>query len=162
MPGSGDGGEVEAQPSFYSACIGSFETICLAAGIGIAVGMFSGTTGLEGSARGRMTLLSAVIGLAFGYFAAAIFDGGTLLSMLVGAIFAGLSCAVVSGVIAGARRRGGTAALGFITILVALVIAAASIVVPPLAIIPAIAMVWLAISRNRRADRKHAGLRVLR
>ncbi len=153
---------MEGRPSFYSAGISSFETICLAAGIGIAVGMFAGTTGLEGSARGRMTLLSAVIGLAVGYFAAAVFDGGTLLSMVFCALFAGLSCAVVSGVIAGATRRGGTAALGFITILVALVIAVASIVLPPLAVIPAVALVWLAISRNRRADRKHAGLRVLR
>lgn len=124
--------------------------------------MFTGTTGLEGSARGRMTLLSVVIGLAGGYFAALIFDGGTVLSMVFCAVFAGLSCAVVSGVIAGATRRGGTAALGFITILAALVIAVASLVVPPLAIIPAVALVWLAISRNRRADRKHAGLRVLR
>ncbi len=153
---------MEARPSFYSAGIGSFETICLAAGIGIALGMFSGTTGLEGSARGRMTLLSAVIGLALGYFAAAVSDGTTLLSVLFCALFAGLSCAVVSGVIAGARRRGGTAALGFITMLVALVIAGASIVMPPLAIIPAVALIWLAISRNRRSDRKHAGLRVLR
>ena len=153
---------MEGRPSFYSAGIGSFETICLATGIGIAVGMFAGTTGLEGSARGRMTLLSAVIGLAVGYFAAAVFDGGALLSMVFCALFAGLSCAVVSGVIAGATRRGGTAALGFIMILAALVIAVASVVLPPLAVIPAVALVWLAISRNRRADRKHAGLRVLR
>ncbi len=151
-----------ARPSFYSAGIGSFETICLAAGIGIAVGMFSGTTGLEGSARGRMTVLTAVIGLVVGYFAALIFDGSTLASMLFCAIFAGLSCAVVSGVIAGATRRGGTAALGFITILVALVIAVASIIVPPIAIVPAIVLIWLAIARGRRSDRKHAGLRVLR
>ena len=153
---------MEGRPSFYSAGIGSFETICLAAGLGIAVGMFTGTTGLEGSARGRMTLLTAVVGLVVGYLAAAVFDGGTLLSMVFCALFAGFSCAVVSGVIAGATRRGGTAALGFITILAALVVAAASIVLPPLAIIPAVALVWLAISRNRRADRKHAGLRVLR
>jgi hypothetical protein len=153
---------VEGRPSFYSAGIGSFETICLASGIGIAVGMFAGTTGLEGSARGRMTLLTAVIGLAIGYFAAAIFDGGALLSMVFCAGFAGFSCAVVSGVIAGATRRGGTAALGFITIFAALVIVVVSILLPPLAILPAAALVWLAISRNRRADRKHAGLRVLR
>lgn len=124
--------------------------------------MFSGTTGLEGSARGRMTLLSVVIGLAVGYFAASVFDGSTLLSMLFCALFAGLACAVISGVVAGATRRGGTAALGFIMILAALVIAVASILVPPLAIIPAVVLVWLAISRGRRADRKHAGLRVLR
>jgi hypothetical protein len=150
------------RPSFYSAGIGLFETICLAAGIGISIGMVSGTTGLEGAARGRMTLLTAVIGLAFGYLLASVSDGSTFVSILACALFAGFSCAVVSGVIAGARRRGGTAAIAFITILVALVIAVASIAIPPIAILPAAALVWLAISRNRRADRKHAGLRVLR
>ena len=32
-------------------------------GIGIAIGMVAGTTGTHGSARGRMTILAAVIGL---------------------------------------------------------------------------------------------------
>jgi hypothetical protein len=153
---------VEARPSFYSAGIGSFETICLAAGIGISIGMVTGTTGLEGSARGRMTVLAAVIGLAFGYLAAAVFDGSLLLSLLSCALFSGFSCAVMSGVISGARRRGGTAALTFIVIGLALLITLITILLPPFAILPAGALLWLAISRNRRSDRKHAGLRVLR
>ncbi len=153
---------MEARPSFYSAGISLFETICLAAGIGISIGMFAGTTGLEGAARGRMTLLSVVIGLAFGYLVSSVSDGPVLAAIFSTAVFAGLSCAVISGVIAGASRRGGTAALAFITIFVALLIAVVSIVVPPVAILPSAALIWLAISRNRRADRKHAGLRVLR
>ena len=36
-------------------------------GIGIAIGMLAGTTGTHGSARGRMTLLAAVIGLIVGF-----------------------------------------------------------------------------------------------
>ena len=36
-------------------------------GIGIAIGMLAGTTGTHGSARGRMTLLAAVIGLVVGF-----------------------------------------------------------------------------------------------
>ena len=36
-------------------------------GIGIAIGMLAGTTGTHGSARGRMTLLAAVIGLVAGF-----------------------------------------------------------------------------------------------
>lgn len=150
------------RPSFYSAGIGSIETICLAAGIGISIGMVAGTTGVEGSARGRMTLLAAVIGLVFGYLVATVFDGSLLPALLSCALFSGLACAVMSGVIAGARRRGGTAALTFIVILVALMVALITIVLPPFAIIPAGVLLWLAISRNRRADRKHAGLRVLR
>ena len=36
-------------------------------GIGIAIGMLAGTTGTHGSARGRMTLLAAIIGLVVGF-----------------------------------------------------------------------------------------------
>jgi uncharacterized protein YqgC (DUF456 family) len=156
------GGEVEVRPSFYSAGIGTIETICLAAGIGISIGMVAGTTGVEGSARGRMTVLAAVIGLIFGYFAASVFDGALLPALISCALFAGLACAVMSGVIAGARRRGGTAALTFIVILIAIVVALVTVLFPPFAILPAGVLLWLAISRNRRSDRKHAGLRVLR
>jgi len=124
--------------------------------------MVAGTTGLEGSARGRMTLLAAAIGLVVGYLAASVFDGSTLLGALVSAVAAAVSCAIVSGVIAGATRRGGTAALIFIAIVVALIIAVVSIVFPYLAILPAAALVWLGLSRRRKADRKHAGLRILR
>jgi hypothetical protein len=156
------GGEVEVRPSFYSAVIGTIETICLAAGIGISIGMVAGTTGVEGSARGRMTVLASVIGLAFGYLAAIVSDGSVLPSLVSGALFAGLACAVMSGVIAGARRRGGTAALTFIVILMAVGIALITILLPPFAILPAGVLLWLAVSRNQRSDRKHAGLRILR
>ncbi len=124
--------------------------------------MISGTTGLEGSARGRMTVLAAIIGMAFGYIAASVFDGATLVGALSGAILAGFACAVVSGVIAGATRRGGTAALAFITVFVAVIVAVITVVFPYFAILPAAGLVWLAIGRRKRADRKHAGLRVLR
>ncbi|MGK2955832.1 MAG: hypothetical protein ACSLFI_09220 [Solirubrobacterales bacterium] len=153
---------MEVSPSFYSPGIGAFETICLAAGIGIAIGMVAGTTGLEGSARGRMTVLAAIIGLLFGYLACAALDGSTVLGAVSCGLFAGFACVVVSGVIAGATRRGGTAALAFLTVLAALVIAVITFVFPPFAILPAAGLVWLAIGRRRRADRKHAGLRVLR
>lgn len=150
------------RPSFYSARISAFETICLAIGIGVATGMIAGTTGLEGSARGRMTVLAAVIGLVLGYLAGSVFDGPALLSALVTALASAVSCAIVSGVIAGATRRGGTAALTFIAIFAALIIAAISIVLPYFAILPAAALIWLGFARRRKADRKHAGLRVLR
>lgn len=153
---------MERPPSFYSPGIGAFETICLAAGIGIAIGMIAGTTGLEGSARGRMAVLAAVIGLVFGYLLTSALDGTTIVGIIGTAFFAAFACAVVSGVIAGATRRGGTAALSFLTVFGAIVIAAISFVFPPFAIVPAAGLVWLAIGRRRRADRKHAGLRVLR
>lgn len=153
---------MEGRPSFYSAGISSFETVCLAAGLGISVGMITGTTGLQGSARGRMTVLAAVIGLVVGYLAASISDGSTLISMIFCALFAGLACAVISGVVAGANRRGGTAALALFTIFAALAVALLSALLPLVAILFAAGLIWLAVSRRRKAARKHAGLRVLR
>jgi hypothetical protein len=127
-------------------------------GIGIAIGMLAGTTGTHGSARGRMTLLAAVIGLAAGF----LLDGplGALLA-LVGAVVA---CLVISDLIAGAARREGSrgGALAFIAALAALVVVALALLVPVLVLLVVVALVWLGISRHRRAQRKHAGLRVLR
>lgn len=127
-------------------------------GIGIAIGMLAGTTGTHGSARGRMTLLAAVIGLVVGF----LLDGalGAVLA-LVGAAGA---CLIISDVVAGASRREGSAAggLAFIVMLAALIVVAVSLLVPVLVIVVVLALLWLGISRRRRAQRKHAGLRVLR
>ncbi|MBK8294013.1 MAG: hypothetical protein IPK93_04245 [Solirubrobacterales bacterium] len=153
---------MEESPSFYSPGISPFITICFAAGIGIAIGMIAGTTGLEGSARGRMAVLAAGIGFLLGYFLTSALDGTTIIGAIGTGFFAAFACAVVSGVIAGATRRGGTAALAFLTFFGAIVIAVISAFFPPFAILPAGGLIWLAIGRRRRADRKHAGLRVLR
>lgn len=127
-------------------------------GVGIAIGMLAGTTGTQGSARGRMTLLAAVIGLVAGF----LLDGaiGALLG-LVGAIGA---CLVISDLVAGASRRegSGAGALGFLVGVAALVVLALALLVPVLVILVILALAWLGISRHRRAQRKHAGLRVLR
>lgn len=135
-------------------------------GIGIAVGMLAGTTGTRGSARGRMTLLAAVLGLGLGLLLAGTAD----LSAIAGAIFclagAVIACLVISDVVSGASRRseGGSAAgaLGFLISLVALVVVVAAVLVPLLVLLVVIALIWLGAARHRRAQRKHAGLRVLR
>jgi hypothetical protein len=127
-------------------------------GIGIAIGMLAGTTGTHGSARGRMTILAAVIGLIAGF----LLDGavGAVLA-LAGAV---LACLVISDLIAGASRREGSGggALAFIVALVALLVIGIALVVPVLVVPVIVALAWLGISRQRRAKRKHAGLRVLR
>ncbi len=127
-------------------------------GIGIAIGMLAGTTGTHGSARGRMTLLAAVIGLIAGF----LLDGppGAILALL-GAVTA---CIVISDLLAGAGRRGGGGggALGFLVAVAALIVAVASVLLAVSVIVIALVLVWLGIARHRRAKRKHAGLRVLR
>ena len=152
-------------PSLYSARIGLFSTICLGTGMGIAIGMVAGTSGLKGSARGRMTILAAIIGLVIGYLAASMFDGSLPVGALFGALFAGLACVIVSDVKLGASRRSGGAggsALGALIVAGAIVVALLTLLFEPLALVFAAGLIWLAVARSRKGDRKHAGLRVLR
>jgi hypothetical protein len=125
--------------------------------------MLAGTTGTHGSARGRMTLLSAVIGLVVGF----LLSGTAELGSPVGAFFclagAVIGCLVISDLISGAsRREGGGGALGFLVGVAALFVVAISFAVPVVALLIVVAIVWLGVSRHRRAQKKHAGLRVLR
>jgi hypothetical protein len=127
-------------------------------GIGLAIGMLAGTTGTQGGARGRMVLLAAIVGLVAGF----LVDGA--LGAVVAAIGGAGACLVISDVVFGASRREGAGggALGFIVALAALVVLAIALVFSWLIILVVIALIWLGISRRRRAQRKHAGLRVLR
>jgi len=132
-------------------------------GIGIAIGMLAGTTGTRGSARGRMTLLAAAIGLIVGFLLA----GNADLSGPLGAIFcllgAIVGCIVISDVVSGAgRREGGGGALAFLVSLAALIVVAVALLLPVATLLLVGALVWLGAARHRRARRKHAGLRVLR
>jgi hypothetical protein len=144
--------------------VGSFSGICLELGIGIAIGMLAGTTGTHGSARGRMTILAGVIALVIGFLLAGSADVNApagAFFCLIGAVF---SCLVVSDVVSGAGRRegSGAGALGFLVSLVALVVVAIAILISPASLLVLAVLAWLGITRRRRAQRKHAGLRVLR
>jgi hypothetical protein len=83
---------------------------------------------------------------------------------VVAAAGGAISCLVISDLVFGASRREGSGggALGFIVALAALVVLAMALLFSWLIILVAIALVWLGVSRRRRAQRKHAGLRVLR
>jgi hypothetical protein len=144
--------------------VGSFSGICLELGIGIAIGMLAGTTGTHGSARGRMTILAGVIAIVIGFLLAGTANVSSLAGAffcLAGAIFA---CLIVSDVVSSAGRRegSGAGALGFLVSLVALIVVAIAILISPATLLIVAALAWLGISRRRRAQRKHAGLRVLR
>lgn len=144
--------------------MGSFSGICLELGIGIAIGMLAGTTGTHGSARGRMTILAGVIAIVVGFLLAGTANVSSATGAffcLLGAVFA---CLVVSDVVSSAGRRegSGAGALGFLVSLAALIVVAIAILISPAVLLVVAALVWLGISRRRRAQRKHAGLRVLR
>jgi hypothetical protein len=127
-------------------------------GLGLAIGMLAGTTGTHGSARGRMTILAAVIGLVVGF----LVDG--VLGAVLALIGAGLACVVISDLVYGAGRREGSSAgvLAFLVALAALIVVVLALFLEPAIVIVVLALAWLGISRHRRAQRKHAGLRVLR
>jgi hypothetical protein len=133
-------------------------------GIGIAIGLLAGTTGTRGSARGRMTLLAAAIGLLAGALLAGPADLATPLGALLCLLAAATACIVASDVVGAAGRRagGGSGALGFLVALVALVVVAAAVLLPVASLLILAALAWLGTARSRRAQRKHAGLRVLR
>jgi hypothetical protein len=127
-------------------------------GIGFAIGMLAGTTGTQGGARGRMVLLAAIVGLVAGF----LIDG--VLGAVAAAVGGAVACLVISDLVFGASRREGSGggALAFIVALAALVVLAIALLFSWLEIVVALVLVWLGISRHRRAQRKHAGLRVLR
>jgi hypothetical protein len=90
----------------------------------------------------------------------------------VGVLGAGLAAMVSRDVAAGAARRqrgadGDPAAqappgVTAIVVLTAVVVAVVSLVAPPLSLVALLALAWLSLSRRRREERKHEGLRVLR
>src|ERR1044072_2724795 len=142
--------------------MGSLSDIWL--GIGVAIGMLAGTTGTHGSARGRMTLLAGIIALIAGALLAGTADLELLISAIFCLIGAVAACVVVSDVVAAAGRRegSGSGALAFLVSVAALIVLALAILFSPLVLLALAALIWLGISRHRRAPRKHAGLRVLR
>jgi hypothetical protein len=105
-----------------------------------------------------MTLLAAVIGLVVGF----LIDGA--LGAVLALVGAAAACLIISDLVSGANRRegSGAGALAFIVGLAALIVIAIALLVPIVIIVVVIALLWLGISRHRRNQRKHAGLRVLR
>jgi hypothetical protein len=90
----------------------------------------------------------------------------------VGLLGAGLAATVSRDVAAGAARRqhgspadaGVQAPTGVTAIIIvsAVVVAAVSLLAPPFSLVVLLALAWLSLSRRRREERKHEGLRVLR
>jgi hypothetical protein len=92
----------------------------------------------------------------------------------IGVLAAGLAATVARDVAAGAARREGAAreiqtelrqpssALTAMVVLAAVALALFSLLLPPLSLAALVALIWLAVARRRREERKHEGLRVLR
>ena len=140
-----------------------FLAICQAVGWALAVGALAGAF-VPRSGATPLILLAAAVGAVVGAASMATDDEGILGGIVAGALVAPFAAMVVASIVSGASRRtdGGSGALGFIVALVAVAMAALCLLVSPIALLALVAVVWLALARRRRSDRKYEGLRILR
>ena len=127
--------------------------------------------GAERSGANRRSLavatavLAAVLGALLFAGSLAEGDGPPVVGIVAGVACALLAYAGVGGLLERAGRRLDESAAGFLTAfadVVALVLAAIAIFVPPVAFLALIAFVVLLIRGAKEGERKYAGLRILR
>jgi hypothetical protein len=140
-----------------------FLATCQGIGLAVATGTFGGASGRRGA-----------VGIALA--AAAAIGGGILFAISLsnrghpawpgvplGILIALFAFGVVSAVVAGAQARArGASSIGLIVAVIALIVAALSVLLEPFGLVAFAALLWLASARRRRAQRKYEGLRVLR
>lgn len=144
--------------------------ICRGLGLALAAGIAAATVfalvlgGTTSPAR-RIGVLLAAIGGALAFFAALdAADRAAWPGLFLGAPVAAWAATVINGVIAGAEGRAGGSLIGISLIVLgaALLLAAASAVLPPVAVLAAAGLAWVGGQRRGREAEKHEGLRVLR
>jgi hypothetical protein len=142
--------------------VDDFLAICQGMGLALAAGVFSGASGRRGAIGG--VLLAAAIAGGAVLFALSLDaeDVSPWAGVVAGAPLAAFAFAITRDVAEGARARDGGGTSGALIALGGLVLAGLSLVLPPVALAAAAAIVWLAVGRRRRAARKYEGLRTLR
>jgi hypothetical protein len=136
---------------------------CQGAGLALAAGVFAGASGRRG-AIGLLLLVPAVIGGAALFGISLDQEGHTAWpGWPLGALLAAFAFVVVRAVAEGAAARANEAGFtGALIALGALALAGLSLLLPPVAIVAALALVWLWLQRRERAERKYEGLRTIR
>jgi hypothetical protein len=143
---------------------------CQGLGLALAVGAIGGsligaTSGAEGL-NAALAVGAAVAGALLLGWSLTQADHPAWPGWPVGALAALFSLAVVGGVVTGARDRAGAegsaSALAVPALLAAVVLAGISLAFGPIALVALAALVYLAVARRRRSQRKYEGLRSLR
>jgi hypothetical protein len=140
-------------------------SILLGVGIGIAVGTGASSTGAISDLRSGLGLVGVALAAAIAALVGLLLDESVALAAVGGLIGGTVAIAALGNFVQSARRRaeakGASAGLALWLALFALLVIGASLLWPPLAILPLIALIWLAFSRRRREPRKYKGLRSL-
>jgi hypothetical protein len=141
-----------------------FLATCQALGIALAIGMLAGAIGPQGGISAVLEWVAAALGAAAAALSMSADDQTIIAGLVVGAIGGWLAARVVSSIVFGAAKRAeaGFGGVGFVVAAVALVLAALSILLPPISLVALLGLGWLALARRRRSDRKYEGLRILR
>jgi hypothetical protein len=119
--------------------------------------------------RGPLGVVVAGVALALGalYFGGALADDGYALipGLVAGAACAALAQAAIRSLFARTRPRLDPAAARALPVYAdgaGLVLAGLAVLAPPVGLLGLAFLAWLALGQRRRADRKYAGLRILR
>jgi hypothetical protein len=140
-----------------------FLATCQGIGLAVATGTFAGASGRRGAIGALLAVVAAIGGGILFAISLSNRDHAAWPGVPLGIVVALFAFGVVSAVVAGAQRRaGGASSIGLIVAVIALAVAALSVLVEPFGLAALAALVWLASARRRRARRKYEGLRVLR
>jgi len=139
-------------------------------GLAMAVAIAAATVfamvlgGSDHPARRIAVLLAAIGGAAAFYVALDAAERAAWPGILLGAPAGALTARVINDVISGAASRPGASliGLGLIVLGSALLLAALSAVLPPVAPVALLVVLWLGSTRRSRRAEKYEGLRVLR
>lgn len=143
----------------------SIFTILLGVGIGIAAGTGVAATGTVADLRSAPAFVGVLIAAAIAAVVGLIRDESLILAAAGGVIGGTVALGAMGGFIQAARRRaelkGVVSGLALWLSVFELIVIGMTLLWPALALIPLVALLWLAISRRRREPRKYKGLRSL-
>jgi uncharacterized protein (TIGR03382 family) len=149
-----------------------FFVICQGLGLALAAGLIIGVVLPPIMPTWGYVVGAAPLGIGGCIAALSSEDEPLWPAIPIGIVAAGLAAVVARDIAAGAarRERGGAdavdaqipAAITALFVLAAAVLALLSLFVPPVSLVALAVLAWLWLSRRRRAEAKHEGLRVLR
>ena len=139
-----------------------FLSLCLGLGMGIVAGVALASTGQAESPRRPLGLISILAGALLAGAVASLRDETIAAAVLGGLLGAAVAIAALGALIAAARMRSGAAAaVALWTAGLELVVAVATLLFAPLALLALALLAWIGLARRRRGARKYKGLRSL-